>query len=84
MSSSAEKQSSWLDRPLPLLNKAITTEILLFGAILALALVSRFYGLGERALSHDESVHVYYSYFFSEGQGYFHTTRSRTVHCNSI
>jgi predicted membrane-bound mannosyltransferase/DNA-binding beta-propeller fold protein YncE len=76
MSSSAEKQSSWLDRPLPLLNKAITTEILLFGAILALALVSRFYGLGERALSHDESVHVYYSYLFSEGQGYFHNPLS--------
>ncbi len=76
MSSSAENRPSWLDHPLPLLNKTITVEILLFGSIILLAIVSRFAGLGDRALSHDESIHVYYSYLFSEGQGYFHTPLS--------
>ncbi len=73
MSSSADKRLSWLDRPLPLSGKTISLEIILFALILLLVAVSRLYGLGERVLSHDEGVHVFYSYKFSQGEGYYHT-----------
>lgn len=37
-------------------------ETLVFVAILLAAIFTRLYGLGDRAMSHDESLHVYYSY----------------------
>jgi hypothetical protein len=58
MHSSAKTRLSWLDHPIPFLNKTITTEILLFGIIILLAILSRITGLGIRALSHDESIHL--------------------------
>jgi predicted membrane-bound mannosyltransferase/streptogramin lyase len=38
--------------------------------LIALAILSRFYGLGDRAMSHDEVNHVVPSYDFSQGSGY--------------
>src|SRR5687768_8153205 len=37
-------------------------ETLVFVVILIAAIFTRLYGLGDRAMSHDESLHVYYSY----------------------
>jgi predicted membrane-bound mannosyltransferase/sugar lactone lactonase YvrE len=44
-------------------------EVALYIAIFALALFTRFYDLGTRAMSHDESLHTFYSYeLYSEGR----------------
>ena len=38
--------------------------------LLILAVVTHFYMLGVRAMSHDESLHVLYSWKLFDGQGY--------------
>ena len=38
-----------------------------------IAVVTRFSGLGDRVVSHDESLHTQYSYQFYNGDGYVHT-----------
>jgi predicted membrane-bound mannosyltransferase len=50
----------------------LTTEAVAYIVILLLAIVSRFWDLGSRALHHDESLHAYYSWIFSDGGGYVH------------
>ena len=72
MSSNPEKVS-WLDRPLFPALPFLTYEVIIFSIILIFAAVSRLYDLGTRVMSHDESLHVYYSWLFSEGFGYQHT-----------
>jgi predicted membrane-bound mannosyltransferase len=47
-------------------------ELLAWGIILSLALALRLWGLGDRALHHDESLHATYSWYFYEGRGYIH------------
>lgn len=59
------KSSSFLDIKL---DKHKLVLILL----IALAIFSRFYNLGERVMSHDETTHVYFSWLLSEGKGYQH------------
>lgn len=54
------------------LNARIDIEVLLYVILIALAVVSRFYDLGARVMSHDETTHVYFSWLLSEGQGYQH------------
>lgn len=44
-----------------------------WAAILILAVVTRFYGLGDRVISHDESLHTYYAWELSQGRGFQHT-----------
>jgi len=41
-------------------------------AITVVALGTRVIGLGVRALHHDESLHLMYSWYFAEGRGYEH------------
>ncbi|NCP87777.1 MAG: hypothetical protein CO094_01515 [Anaerolineae bacterium CG_4_9_14_3_um_filter_57_17] len=50
----------------------LTVETLLFAAILIFAIITRFYDLGTRVMSHDESLHTYYSWNLYRGQGYQH------------
>ncbi len=50
----------------------LSVEILLFAAIFLLAVITRFYDLGTRVMSHDESLHTYYSWQLYRGQGYQH------------
>ena len=70
---SAQPESpSWLDRPL-FSSLTLNWETLIFAAIVILAIVSRFYDLESRVMSHDENSHVYYSWRLSDGQGYQHT-----------
>ena len=38
-----------------------------------IAILSRFWGLGDRVMSHDESLHTQFSYQYYDGQGYNHT-----------
>lgn len=46
----------------------INWEIVAYIVILAIALVTRFAGLGDRVMSHDESLHTYYSWrLYTEG-----------------
>ena len=47
-------------------------EHLIWAVILILSLLTRLWDLGSRALHHDESLHTYYSWVFSEGMGYNH------------
>jgi uncharacterized protein (TIGR03663 family) len=47
-------------------------EKILFGLILVLAVLSRFYKIESRVMSHDENSHVYYSWLLAEGSGYQH------------
>jgi uncharacterized protein (TIGR03663 family) len=66
-------QTSWLDRPLSSILPALTPETLLFLLILLLATFSRLYNLGVRAVSHDETSHIFYSWQYAHGLGYQHT-----------
>jgi predicted membrane-bound mannosyltransferase/DNA-binding beta-propeller fold protein YncE len=67
-----DEKQNWLDRtPIPAL-PWLTIEVLIFGLILLAAVVTRFYNLGARAMSHDESLHTYFSYLLYKGQGYQH------------
>jgi predicted membrane-bound mannosyltransferase/sugar lactone lactonase YvrE len=63
---------AWLDKAPIASLPWLTLEVLIFAGIILLAIVSRFYDLGTRVMSHDESLHTYYSWTFSRGQGYQH------------
>ncbi len=66
-------KTSWLQKPVHPSLPAVTNEIILFVGILLLALVTRFYDLGTRVMSHDESLHTYFSWLLYRGQNYQHT-----------
>jgi len=68
----SEEKKTWLDNsPIPAL-PLLTVETLIFVIIILLAIVSRYANLDLRAMSHDESLHTYYSYQFYTGAGYQH------------
>ncbi|MEW6400835.1 MAG: flippase activity-associated protein Agl23 [Chloroflexota bacterium] len=68
-----EQKQNWLDRPIHPALPAITNEIAIFAGIILLAIVTRFYDLESRVMSHDESLHTYFSWLLYRGQGYEHT-----------
>jgi uncharacterized protein (TIGR03663 family) len=68
-----EKTKNWLERPLIESIPAITGEIFLFGLIILFTIISRFYDLETRVMSHDESLHTYFSWLLYKGDGYQHT-----------
>jgi uncharacterized protein (TIGR03663 family) len=55
-----------------ILDTRINAAVLIFLVLIILAVLSRFYAVGERVMSHDETTHVYFSWLLSEGQGYQH------------
>jgi hypothetical protein len=68
----SNEKRNWLDyTPIPAL-PWLTLEVLLFAVIMLIAVVTRYYDLGARVMSHDESLHTYYSYLLYKGQGYQH------------
>jgi len=69
---STEKQH-WLERPIHPALPGITNEIILFAAIIVVTIITRFYDLETRVMSHDESLHTYFSWLFYRGQGYQHS-----------
>ncbi|HIQ08837.1 MAG TPA: TIGR03663 family protein [Anaerolineaceae bacterium] len=63
---------SWLERPLRSLLD-LRVEAVVFAVIVLLTAFSRLYELGLRVMSHDESLHVYFSWLLARGQGFQHT-----------
>src|SRR5512146_3073522 len=59
MEDNRKDATTWLERPIFPSVPVITFEALIFAAIILLALASRFYNLGARVMSHDESLHTY-------------------------
>lgn len=66
------ENGSWLDRPLFSQIK-INWEIIIFAFIILVAIITRFYDLGTRVMSHDESLHTYFSWLLYKGRGFQHT-----------
>jgi predicted membrane-bound mannosyltransferase len=64
--------TSWLDRSIHPALPAITIERVIFGLIMLAAVISRLYDLGARVMSHDESLHTYFSWLLYKGDGYQH------------
>ena len=67
-----EEKRPWLARPLSSYLPPLNIEILLFGLLVILAVITRFYDLGLRVMSHDESLHTYFSWLLAKGSGYQH------------
>ncbi|MDP1545772.1 MAG: TIGR03663 family protein [Anaerolineales bacterium] len=68
-----ESKQNWLNRPIHPALPAITNEIALFAVVILLAIITRFYDLEARVMSHDESLHTYFSWLLYRGQGYTHS-----------
>lgn len=68
-----EQKQNWLERPIHPALPGLTNEIVIFVGIILLAFITRFYLLEARVMSHDESLHTYYSWRLSQGQGYEHS-----------
>ncbi len=73
MVNSMEQKQNWLERPIHSALPNITNEIVIFAAVILLAVITRFYDLGSRVMSHDESLHTYFSWLLYRGQGYEHS-----------
>lgn len=61
-----------LERPVHSQFPWLSWERLLFLLLLVLAALTRFYDLETRVMSHDESLHTYFSWLLYRGQGYQH------------
>lgn len=70
--SSTDTPPGWLEKPISLFLPKITLYHLLVALILLTAVVSRFYALGLRVMSHDEVNHVVPSFELFQGRGYAH------------
>ncbi|MAU02093.1 MAG: hypothetical protein CL608_33570 [Anaerolineaceae bacterium] len=67
-----EPKTDLLARPL-LATLNIDWEKAAYFLILLAAVVTRFWGLGDRVMSHDESLHTQFSYQYFIGDGFSHT-----------
>ncbi|NOK60290.1 MAG: hypothetical protein GFH27_549281n317 [Chloroflexi bacterium AL-W] len=56
----------------PVRRQFLTVEQGIYIAIFACALLTRLWGLGDRALHHDETHHAFFSWRLFAGQGYVH------------
>jgi predicted membrane-bound mannosyltransferase/sugar lactone lactonase YvrE len=68
-----EQKRNWLERPIHPALPNFTNELALFVIVILLAIITRFYNLGARVMSHDESLHTYFSWLLYRGQGYQHS-----------
>jgi len=71
MSQVAVEKESFLDTPLTAVLK-LDWEKTLYMLLLAVAVLTRFWDVGARAMSHDESLHALYSWKLYAGEGYRH------------
>ena len=67
------ENSIGLDKQPLRITGAILLERAAWLLVMVVALLTRFYMLGERVISHDESLHTYYSWQLYRGQGFQHT-----------
>ena len=65
-------KTSWLDRTV-LSSIHLDIEKTLYLVFIVAAILTRFWALGDRGMSHDESLHVYYSWNLFKGGGFQHT-----------
>ncbi len=65
------KKKTILDMPI-LANLTLNWEFVLYLTFFVLAVASRLYNMGDRGMSHDESLHALYSWKLYAGQGYQH------------
>jgi predicted membrane-bound mannosyltransferase/DNA-binding beta-propeller fold protein YncE len=70
MEAKLQEPSSWLDKPLTAFLPKLNMETVLVVLILIAAVVTRFYQVDARVMSHDEVNHVVPSYNLFRGQGY--------------
>ncbi|MCC7361626.1 MAG: SMP-30/gluconolactonase/LRE family protein [Anaerolineales bacterium] len=63
---------SLLDRPLAAA-LALTWEKVLYALLIVAGFITRFYDLGARAMSHDESLHTEYAWYLFQGRGFQHS-----------
>jgi predicted membrane-bound mannosyltransferase/DNA-binding beta-propeller fold protein YncE len=68
-----DQKRNWLERPIHPSFPSITHEIAIFAVVILLAIITRFYDLESRVMSHDESLHTYFSWLLYRGQGYQHS-----------
>ncbi len=66
------QNDSFLSRPL-ITTLNLDWEKAIYLLFIILAIVTRFWGLGDRVMSHDESLHTQFSYQFYRGDGFQHT-----------
>ena len=71
MENTEPKSQSFLDRTLAGLLR-LDVEKTLWIALLIIAFLSRVIGLGDRSMTHDESLHTVYSWQLFDGRGYQH------------
>ena len=50
----------------------LTPEILFYLLLILMVLFTRFYDLGSRVMSHDESLHTQFSWYLEQGRGFSH------------
>jgi uncharacterized protein (TIGR03663 family) len=76
MQMTGDRQANWLDQPLFTQAKtgaiALRWPLVILAVILLFAVGTRFYDLDSRVMSHDESLHTYYSWQLFKGRGYVH------------
>lgn len=68
-----DSKRNWLERPIHPALPALTNELVIFALVILLAVFTRFYDLESRVMSHDESLHTYFSWLLYRGQGYEHS-----------
>jgi len=71
MAKATSERQNILDAPLRLLIRW-DWEKAAYVALIIIAAVARFWDVGDRALSHDDSLHALYSWKLYDGQGYQH------------
>ena len=67
-----EEKPDFLSKPL-LASLSIDWEKAIYLLFIIIAIVTRFYALGDRVMSHDESLHTQFSFQFYNGEGFNHT-----------
>lgn len=67
-----EPTTDLLSRPL-IATLQLDLEKAIYIAFIVIAIITRFYGLGDRVVSHDESLHTQFSYQYYRGDGYSHS-----------
>jgi uncharacterized protein (TIGR03663 family) len=67
-----QAQTDFLDQPLARF-LALDWYKIIYILFILVAIVSRFWDLGSRVVSHDESLHTQYAYQYYNGDGYIHT-----------
>jgi len=72
MDSETNTTETWLDRPLAAFLPKLNVETVIIALLLLLAVVSRFYNVDLRVMSHDEVNHVVPAYDLYQGRGYRH------------